>query len=76
MKKTNKSVFSLFKTLSITAECILAGMFGSTKFSGQRRDFYDEVLLGNVSPSLLNKELEKRKLAAEKPDLTGIDRFL
>jgi len=36
-----------------------------------KMDFYDELLLGNVSPSLLNKELEKRKLAAEKTELAG-----
>jgi len=58
---------------SVTAgENLLLGSYGIVKLVDQRADFYHELLLGNVSPTQLNKEIERVKKAAEKqPELTG-----
>lgn len=63
-----------------SGENTLSGPFGLTKMFDDMTDFYEELLLGKVSPTVLTRELaEKRKQASEsKPDLTGnlVDPFV
>ncbi|XP_052804919.1 histone-lysine N-methyltransferase 2D-like isoform X3 [Mya arenaria] len=54
-----------------TGESQLCGQFGCMSATEQQTDFYDELLLGNASPTQLNMQLNTLKKATEKTDIVA-----